>query len=101
MTNLKTFDLFNLLSLQHNLKKIRNNITKSNSQGKPRCLCYQGKPIMWKQFRDAFDWDQKNFSLPLHEKLTLLHFELDSASKMRNHLAEDVLDKKMLFLMQV
>ena len=52
-------------------------------------------------FKDAFDWDQSNFSLPLHEALTPSHFELDSAARMRNHLAEDVLDKKMLFLMQV
>ena len=87
--------------MQHNLKKIRNNITKSNKEGKPRRLYCEGESITWKQFRDAFQWDQANFSLPLHEKLTLLHFELDSASKMRNHLAEDVLDKKMLFLMQV
>lgn len=28
-------------------------------------------------------------------------FELDPSSKMRNHLAENVLDSKMLFLMQV
>lgn len=40
-------------------------------------------------------------SLPLHERLTTQHFELDPASKMRNHLAEEVLDDKMLFLMQV
>ena len=60
-----------------------------------------GKNISWQQFRDAFNWDQLNFSLPLHEKLTLAHFDIDSAAKMRNHLAEDVLDRKMLFLMKV
>ena len=57
--------------------------------------------MTWQQFKDAFNWDQKSFSLPLHEKLTDQHFNLDPASKMRNHLAEDVLDDKMLFLMQV
>jgi len=57
--------------------------------------------VTWQQFKDAFNWDQKSFSLPLHEKLTDQHFNLDPASKMRNHLAEDVLDDKMLFLMQV
>ena len=57
--------------------------------------------MTWQQFKDAFQWDQKSFSLPLHEKLTDQHFNLDPASKMRNHLAEDVLDDKMLFLMQV
>ena len=57
--------------------------------------------MTWQQFKDAFQWDQKSFSLPLHEKLTDQHFNLDPASKMRNRLAEDVLDDKMLFLMQV
>ena len=57
--------------------------------------------MTWQQFKDAFNWDQKSFSLPLHEKLTDQHFNFDPASKMRNHLAEDVLDDKMLFLMQV
>ena len=80
---------------------MRNNIEKSNKSGKPRCLTIDGKQITWDQFKSAFNWDQKCFSLPLHEKLTLQHFELDSASKMRNGLAEDVLDTKMLFLMQV
>ena len=61
----------------------------------------EGKNITWQQFRDAFDWDQSNFSLTLHKKLTLAHFDIDSAAKMRNHLAEDVLDRKMLFLMKV
>ena len=53
------------------------------------------------QFKAAYNWDQTNFSLPVHEKLAEQHFELDSATKMRNHLAEDVLDRMMLFLMQV
>jgi hypothetical protein len=74
---------------------------KSNARAKPRCLKLNGKNITWQQFKDAFDWDQSNFSLPLHEKLTLEHFDLDSAAKMRNHLAEDVLDRKMLYLMKV
>ena len=86
---------------QHNIKKIRNNIEKSNASGKPRCLMIKGKNVTWQYFKDAFNWDQKSFSLPLHEKLTDQHFNLDPASKMRNHTAEDVLDDKMLFLMQV
>ena len=61
----------------------------------------KGKNVTWQYFKDAFNWDQKSFSLPLHEKLTGQHFNHDPASKMRNHLAEDVLDDKMLFLMQV
>lgn len=69
--------------------------------GQPRCLKVNGKHITWDQFKSAFNWDQESFSQPLHEKLTIQHFELDPASKMRNRLAEDVLDSKMLFLMQV
>ena len=91
---------YHALLAQHK-KKIRNNLEKSNLSGKPRSLKIQGKNVTWQQFKDAFQWDQKSFSLPLHEKLTDQHFNLDPASKMRNHLAEDVLDDKMLFLMQV
>jgi len=39
--------------------------------------------------------------MSFNEKLTAEHFDLTPASKMRNHLAEDVLDKKMLSLMKV
>lgn len=61
----------------------------------------KGKCITWQQPQDAYMWDQESCSLPLHERLTNQHFELDPALKMRNHLAEDVLNDKMLFLMQV
>lgn len=91
-----------MFDFQHNIKKIRNNILKSNDiTKKPRCLQKGNKTITWAQFKAAYDWDQNSFSLPLHEKLTLQHFELDPSSKMRNHLAENVLDSKMLFLTQV
>ncbi|XP_044179618.1 uncharacterized protein LOC122961098 [Acropora millepora] len=89
-----------IMDPKHNIKKIRSNLEKSNLSGKPRSLKIQGKNVTWQQFKDAFQWDQKSFSLPIHEKLTDQHFNLDPASKMRNHLAEDVLDDKMLFLMQ-
>ena len=92
------------LIFQHNFKKIRNNIEKSNKNKKPRCLILGGKMIIQQIFKEAFNWDQSSFSLPIHEKLTPLHLELDPPSPpacMRNHLAEDVLDQKMLFLMQI
>ena len=57
--------------------------------------------MVWEHFKQAYNWDQSNFSLPVHERLTEQHFELDLAAKMRNHLAEDVLGRKMLFLMEV
>ena len=83
------------------LQKIRNNIAKSNKSKKPRCLTLGGKNITWQLMKDAYNWDQSSFSLPLHEKLTPLHLELDPAARMRNHLAEDLLDRKRFFLMQV
>lgn len=51
----------------------------------------------WKASVSADKW--KNNAV--HERLTEQHFELDSAAKMRNHLAEDVLGRKMLFLLKV
>ena len=77
-----------LVHLQHNVKKIRNNISKSKEGGTIN---------LWV---DAYNWNQKN-SLPLHHHLTLKHFELGYATKMRNHLAEQVLDRDMLNLMKV
>lgn len=60
-----------------------------------------GKAILFQHWKDAFAWDQQAHSLKLHEKLTEAHFDLNPKSKMRNLLAEDVLDKKMLNLMKV
>ena len=58
--------------------------------------------MVWRQWKDAFHWDQSHFSLLLQEKLALSHIELDPATRMRNHLGADVLDKKkMLFMMPV
>lgn len=57
--------------------------------------------IQWKYFKEAYEWDQQNSTLKIHEKLTEEHFSLGYASKMRNHLATDVLDKRMLFLLKV
>ena len=84
-----------------NFKKIRNNVEKSNLKGKPRCLTVGGKKILWSHLVDAYKFDQSSTTIHLHEKLTEDHFNLDPALRIRNHLAEDVLDKRMLFLMKV
>lgn len=96
MLNVKFIILF-----QHNFKKVRNNIEKSNESSKPRCLTVGGKKILWSQLVKAYQYDQNQTTLHIHEKLTEQHFQLDPASKMRNQLAEDVLDKRMHYLMQV
>lgn len=67
-----------------------------------RCLTLSGnRRIVWDNFLNAFKYDQGEFSFALHEKLTMDHFDLDPASKMRNHLADEVLDENMLKLMKV
>ena len=62
---------------------------------------YGEKSILWEHLVNAFNFDQGEFTMSYHEKLTAEHFELTPSSKMRNHLAEDVLDKNMLSLMKV
>jgi hypothetical protein len=51
-------------------------------------------------FVDFYNWDQQN-SLKLHRKLTHEHIYPDKQLKMRNYLAEDVLNCEMLHAMQV
>jgi hypothetical protein len=86
---------------QHNIKKLRNNVEKSSPTGSTRCLKNGDDNIFWKHWKDAYLWDQACNSCPLHEKLKEEHFQLTPSSRMRNGLAEDVLDKKMLYLMKV
>ena len=89
------------ITFKHNFKKLRNYTEKSNTNMRPRCLTVGGKRILWSQLVAAYNFDQTNTSIHIHEKLTEQHFQLDPADRMRNHLAEDVLDKRMLYLMQV
>lgn len=86
---------------QHNIKKLRNNVEKSSPTGSTRCLKNGDDNIFWQHWKDAYLWDQACNSCPLHEKLKEEHFQLTPSSRMRNGLAEDVLDKKMLYLMKV
>jgi hypothetical protein len=48
---------------------------------------------------ECFNFNFQN-GFGIHKKLTEDHFTLTPASKMRNQLAIDVLDKNMLFLMK-
>ena len=83
------------------MKKIRNNLEKSSISGTTRCLKNGGEDIFWRHWKDAYLWDQGQNSLPIHEKLKEDHFQLTPSTHMRNSLAEDVLDRKMLYLMKV
>lgn len=89
-----------LIHLQHNIKKLRNNLEKSRPGG-VRLLSYGDKTIQWSHIYQAYKWDQTRNSLKIHKQLPADHFKLEYATRMRNHLAEDVLSKKMLYLLQV
>ena len=90
-----------MMDISHVLKKIRNNIMKSGISAKcTRTLTLpNGLTIQWQMFIDSYRWDQQN-SLQIPRKLTNEHLFPDSQLKMRNYLAEDMLDKEMLNLMK-
>ena len=91
-----------MMDVSHVLKKIRNNVIKSGISAKcTRLLTLPNDlTVQWHMFIDCYRWDQQN-SLQLHRKLSNEHLFPDSQLKMRNYLAEDVLDKEMLNLMKV
>lgn len=91
--------MVSLLDPSHNIKKLRNNLEKSRPGG-VRLLSYGDKTIQWSHLYQAYKWDQTRNSLKIHERLTEDHFKLGYATRMRNHLAEDVLSKKILYLLQ-
>ena len=95
-------DVIFLMDFSHAMKKLRNNILKSGIHPKSTRLLTlpSSYTIQWKMFVDFFEWDQQN-ALKLHRKLTYEHFHLDSQLKMRNHLAEEVLNSDMLHAMTV
>jgi hypothetical protein len=89
-----------IILFKHNIKKLRNNLEKSRPGG-VRFLCFGDKTIQWSHLCETYKWDQTSNSLKIHEMLTEEHFNLGYATRMRNHLAEEVLSKKMLYLLQV
>ena len=72
-----------IMDYSHVIKKIRNNISKS------------GHSANHKDF-----WDISVKTLKLHQKLTQEHLFLNSQLKMRNKLAEEVVNEDMLHLMK-
>ncbi|KAK3092667.1 hypothetical protein FSP39_005616 [Pinctada imbricata] len=86
----------------HVLKKIRNNLESSKIQNKTstgRYLVHNGKCITWDHWEACYRFNfQSGFSI--HRKLTEEHINLTPATKMRNNLAIEVLNKDMLYLMR-
>jgi hypothetical protein len=70
--------------MQHNIKKLRNNVEKSSSHGGKRILTKGGKNIYWSHWKEAYNWDQSSNSCPIHERLKEDHFDLTPSSRMRN-----------------
>jgi hypothetical protein len=62
-------------------------------------LKLDGHDVNWSHWRSAFAFDKKD-GMRLHKKLTNSHIELATNDKMCNKYAMDVLDGKMLYLMQ-
>lgn len=84
------------------LKKIRNNLEASKIQNKTstgRYLVQHGKCITWDHWEACYRFNfQSGFSI--HRKLTKEHINLTPATKIRNKLAIEVLNKDMLYLMK-
>lgn len=88
--------------IMHVLKRVRNNIDsskKDNQRTKGRYLLLNGVSIVWGHWIECYHFNMQN-GFRIHHKLTDEHFTLTPASKMRNKLALDVLDKNMLYLMK-
>ena len=64
-------------------------------------MIYGDKFIEWDHFRKVYLWDISSSSFPVHHKLTQEHIFLTSVNKIRNHLAEEVLNSEMLHLMEL
>lgn len=90
-----------MMDVSHVIKKIRNNTLKSGIQkGSTRLLTLPSScTVQWQMFIDCFLWDRTN-AVQLHKKLTNEHLFPSTQSKMRNYLAEDILNNEMLHLMQ-
>ena len=94
-------NLMCIMDFSHVVKKIRNSIYASGlAPHHKRNLKTPHGLIYWKHFVDAYYWDYNSNYLRLHRKLCKDHFLLNSNLKMRNHLAEQVLDSNMLYLME-
>lgn len=84
----------------HNVKKLRNAVFSSGTSGHhTRYLVKSGHPIVWKQWVDCIEWDRATNSRLIHHKVTESHLHPNSAEKMRNKLAEDMMGEDMLNVM--
>lgn len=94
--------IFHTQDFSHNIKKLRNSILKSGDiKGvHTRKLTLHGNFIVWKQWEMAVEWDRTVNARRIHHKVTDSHLHPNLAEKMRNELAETMLDSEMLNLMK-
>ena len=64
-------------------------------------MVLNGSRILWDHWEDTVRWDMEHNIIRVNHRLTEEHVSLDSAAKMRNKLAFEVLNKDMLHLMEV
>lgn len=89
----------------HNMKKIRNNLLKSGKPGGAkitRQIQLDNCDVVWDHWKAAVNWDREREGVgrKIHYKVTKAHLEPSTSEKMRNHLAEDMLNGEMLHLME-
>ena len=94
--------MFHIQDFSHNIKKLRNSILKSGPvKGfHTRHIMKNEKEIIWRHWEKAVEWDRTTNSRRLHYKVTEAHLHPNIAEKMRNELAETMLNNDMLNLMQ-
>ena len=93
--------VYHVQDFSHNMKKLRNSVLSSGDNEKStRKLILKNKSIVWDHWVQAVDWDRNTNSRPIHYKVTDTHLYPNGSDKMRNQLAEDMLDKNMLQLME-
>ena len=85
----------------HNVKKLRNACLSSGNHSHNTRMIKKGENIIvWDHWIDAVRWDEQTNSRRIYHKIGQSHLYPDSAEKMRNHLAEEVLDINMYNLMK-
>lgn len=97
-----THSISSMQDIMHCLTKVRNNIEISRSENSKqggRYLILNGHQVVWEHWKECLQFNFQN-GFSIHQHLTDDHINLTPASKMRNHLALQVLDKDMLYLMK-
>ena len=90
--------------MQHNFKKkTRNNLEHSRTSSK-KPLMLNGKHILWDQLYEIYQHDQTVNPVPIYMYKQIPYWQslqIDILLKMRNHLADQVLNNEMLSIAEV